>query len=129
MVIRLLENATGQIRLMKRAQNYDEEISEGKCFWDVMLERYGLSLDIKTGTLTNIAQNGPIELIANHLYGILDGLVMGYLLARRRGDFRILAHHIFSKAKELKNVGISISFDESKEAVQHNLQSRKWALN
>ena len=41
---------------------------------------------------------------------------MGYILAGRHSDFRILAHHI-------------IFFDESKEAVQHNLQSRKWALN
>ena len=101
-VIKLLENATGRLRLIKRAQNYDQEISAEKCFWHVMLERYGLSLDIKSGALTNIPRNGPIVLIANHLYGILDGLVMGYLLARRLCDFRILAHHIFSEAKELK---------------------------
>tara|TARA_B100000989_G_scaffold288294_1_gene258847 strand:+ start:342 stop:851 length:510 start_codon:yes stop_codon:yes gene_type:complete len=101
-IIKLLENATGRIRLIKRAQNYDQEISAEKCFWHVMLERYGLSLDIKSGALTNIPRNGPIVLIANHLYGILDGLVMGYLLARRLSDFCILAHHIFSEAKELK---------------------------
>tara|TARA_A100000164_G_scaffold235600_1_gene209239 strand:- start:134 stop:1039 length:906 start_codon:yes stop_codon:yes gene_type:complete len=128
-VIKLLENATGRIRLIKRAQNYDQEISAEKCFWHVMLERYGLSLDIKSGALTNIPRNGPIVLIANHPYGILDGLIMGYILARRCCDFRILANHVFHEAKELKNVIIPISFDESKEAVQHNLQSRKWALN
>ena len=27
-------------------------------------------------------------LIANHPYGILDGLIMGYILSAVRGDFR-----------------------------------------
>ena len=67
-----------------------------------MLERSGLSLDIKSGALTSNLRNGPMVLVAIHPYGILDGLVMGYLLARRLSDFRILAHHIFSEAKELK---------------------------
>ena len=85
-------------------------------------ERYGLSLDIKSIALINIPRNGPIVLIANHRYGILDGLIVGYILARRRNDFRILAHHFFHEAKELKNVIIPISFYESKDAVQQNLQ-------
>jgi putative hemolysin len=94
-----------------------------------MLERYGLNIDIKSGALSNIPLSGPVVLVANHPYGILDGLIMSYILARQRGDFRILAHHVFSKAKELKNIIIPISFDESKEAVQHNLRSRKMALD
>ena len=93
------------------------------------MERYGLNIDIKSGALSNIPLSGPVVLVANHPYGILDGLIMGYILARQRGDFRILAHHVFSKAKELKNIIIPISFDESKEAVQHNLRSRKMALD
>lgn len=128
-VIKLLENATGRVQLIKRAQNYDQEISGGKCFWELMLERYGLNIDIKSGALSNIPLSGPVVLVANHPYGILDGLIMGYILARQRGDFRILAHHVCSKAKELKNIIIPISFDESKEAVQHNLRSRKMALD
>ena len=73
-----------------------------------MLERYGLNIDIKSGALSTIPLSGPVVLVANHPYGILDGLIMGYILARQRGDFRILAHHVFSKAKELKNIIIPI---------------------
>ena len=93
------------------------------------MERYGINIDIKSGALSTLPLSGPVVLVANHPYGILDGLIMGYILARQRGDFRILAHHVFSKAKELKNIIIPISFDESKEAVQHNLRSRKMALD
>ncbi len=72
----------------------------------------------------NIPANGPLVLIANHPYGILDGLMMGLLLDRVRGDFRILAHNVFRRARELDRVILPISFDETKEAVKLNLETR-----
>ena len=94
----------------------------------MMLERYRPSLDIKSGTLVNIPQNGSIVLITNHPYRMPAGLIMSYNLARQRGDSCILAHYVFSKANELKNIIMPISFDEDKKAITNYLQSRKWAL-
>ncbi|MCI5041326.1 MAG: lysophospholipid acyltransferase family protein, partial [Donghicola eburneus] len=72
---------------------------------------------------------GPLILIANHPYGILDGLMMGHILSKTRGDFRILAHQVFRKAEDLNRVILPIAFDETKEAVKLNLETRKTALN
>jgi len=127
-MIKLMENATGRINLIKRARGYGEEVQKGRSFWDVMVERYGLSLNIQNGSLSNIPSTGPLILIANHPYGILDGLMLGYILATVRGDFRILAHQVFRKAEELNKVIIPVSFDETKDAVKSNLQSRKLAV-
>ena len=60
--------------------------------------------------------------------GILDGMMMGHILSRVRGDFRILAHKIFRKAEDLDRVILPISFDETKEAIKTNLNTRKTAL-
>ena len=79
-----------------------------------MLERNGLCLDIKSGALTNIPRNGSIVLIGNHPYGTLDCLIMGYILARRRNDFRILAHRVFDEAKELKLLLLQFPFTKAK---------------
>ena len=76
-MIRVLENATGRIRMIKRAKGYEHEVAAGRDFWEVMVERYGLSLDVVAGSLDNIPKEGPLVLIANHPYGILDGLMMG----------------------------------------------------
>jgi putative hemolysin len=127
-MIRLMENTTGRLRLIKRADGYEREVAAGRNFWSVMVERYGLSLDVIGGALGNIPQDRPVILIANHPYGILDGLMMGHILAETRGDFRILAHQVFRKAEDLNKVILPISFDESKEAVRLNLQTRKDAL-
>ena len=126
--IRVMENATGRLRMIKRADGYEREVEAGRDFWQVMVERYGLSLDVISGSLNNIPKEGPLILLANHPYGILDGLMMGHILSEVRGDFRILAHRVFRKAKDLDEVILPISFDETKEAVALNIDTRKKSL-
>ena len=128
-LIKLMENASGRVSLIKRACGYEHEVANGGDFWQVMVQRYGLNLDIVSGSLDNIPCDKPLIMIANHPYGILDGLMMGYILKHTRGDFRILAHKVFRRAEDLNRVILPISFDETKEAVKLNLETRKVALD
>ena len=127
-VIRLMENSTGRIGLIKRAEGYEHEVAAGRDFWQVMVDRYGLSLNVIGGALSNIPKDGPLILIANHPYGILDGLIMGHILSSTRGDFRILANRVFRKAEDLNRIILPISFDETKEAMALNIATRKTSL-
>ncbi len=127
-MIRVMENASGRIGLIKRAEGYDEDVRNGRDFWEVMVERYGLSLDVVGGSLDNIPSDGPVIVIANHPYGILDGLMMDHMLSKVRGEFRILAHRVFRKAEDINRIILPISFDETKEAMALNIQTRKDAL-
>ncbi len=128
-LIRLTENLTGRIRLMRMAKGYENEVGQGADFWQVMVRRYGLGLDVRGGSLDNIPREGPLVVISNHPYGILDGLMMGYILSTTRGDFRIMAHQVFRKASELEKIILPISFDETKEATQLNLDTRRTAIS
>jgi putative hemolysin len=128
-VIRILENATGRLALIRRAAGYDAEIAQGRSFWDVIPERYGLSLHVSGGDLATIPRTGPLVIIANHPFGILDGLMMGHLLNRSRGDFRILANSVFRRAPALDAVLLPISFDQTREATALNLQTRARAID
>ncbi|EAR52815.1 acyltransferase domain protein [Oceanicola granulosus HTCC2516] len=128
-MIRVMENATGRISLVRRARGYDLEVAEGRDFWQVITDRYGLSLDVVGGSLASIPAEGPLVVVANHPYGVLDGLMMGRILsARRGGDFRVLAHRIFRKSPDLERVILPISFDATKEAARENLETRAEAL-
>jgi putative hemolysin len=128
-VIRVLENATGRLKLIRKAKGYDSEVASGKDFWKVICERYGLTLDVVGGSLENIPTEGPLVLVSNHPYGILDGLMMGRILSERRGgDFKVLAHRIFRKSPDLERVILPISFDETKEAALLNVETRAEAL-
>jgi putative hemolysin len=128
-VIRSLENLTGRLRLIRMAHGYDREVAAGRDFWQVMVDRYGLSLQVIGGELANIPRDGPLVVIANHPYGILDGLMLGHILSSTCGDFRILAHGVFRKASELDRVILPINFDETRTATAENLETRRVALD
>lgn len=128
-MIRVMENATGRLKLIRKAKGYDLEVAKGEDFWEVMAERYGLRLDVIGGSLENIPSEGPTLVVSNHPYGILDGLMMGHILSQRRdGEFRVLAHKVFRRAADLERVILPISFDETKEAAKLNLQTRAEAV-
>ena len=126
--IRLMENSTGRLGLMKRATGYEDDMARGIGFFDVMVQRYGLTLDVVGGSLANIPGTGPVIALANHPYGILDGLMLGHMLARRRDGFKIMAHSVFNRAPDLNRHLLPISFDEDKAALALNLRTRKTAL-
>ena len=127
--IRTLENVTGRLNLIRRAAGYQDAVARGDDFWQVMVERYGLSLDVIVGSLANIPSEGPLVVVSNHPYGILDGLMMGHILSvTRNRNFRILANSVFRKAQDLDRVILPISFDENRDAVQENIETRKTAL-
>lgn len=128
-MITLMENATGRIGLIRRARGYEAELAAGRSFWQVMVDRYGLSLDVFGGTLDSIPREGPLIVIANHPYGILDGLMLGHILSVTRGDFRILAHQVFRKAEDLRRVILPVAFEDTREAMALNLDTRRTALD
>ena len=128
-VIRTLENVTGRLALIRRAAGYEDELALGQSFWQVIPERFGLTLDVARGNIAAVPAIGPLVVISNHPYGILDGLMMGHLLDKARGDFRILANSVFCKSDDLTRVLLPISFDETKQAVQLNLETRARALD
>ncbi len=127
--IRLMENASGRMGLIKRAEGYDRQINMGQDFWQVMCDRYGLALNVVGGFLADIPAQGPLVLVANHPFGILDGLMMGQILSQVRGDFRIVAHSVFQRAEAVNKAILPISFDDTKDGLRQNMQTRKDALD
>jgi putative hemolysin len=97
-LIKILENVTGRVNLIKRAQGYEKELESGYSFWNVMFQKFGLSIEILDGAFSSIPEDGPLILIANHPFGILDGLILGYIMSKSRKDFKILAHKVFCKS-------------------------------
>lgn len=127
-VIRSIENLTGRPRLLRMADGYEQEVAAGRDFWEVMRERYRITLEMGGNGTAGIPREGPLILVANHPYGILDGLAMGRVLSETRGDFRIIAHIVFRRAKDLSKIILPIDFGDSKESQRINIQTRKEAL-
>ncbi len=129
-MIRAMEAATGRGKLIRRARGYGKEVAGGSDFWRVITERYGIGLDVVRGSLDDIPQTGPLIIVSNHPYGILDGLMLGRIMSdRREADFRILANSVFRNSPDLERVILPVSFDDTKEALATNIRTRKTALS
>ena len=127
-IIRCLENATGRSALLSRSPNLRTNMHSIQNFWHSIMEGYGVTIDIMQGELRDIPVDQPFIVVANHPYGILDGLVMGSVLAQSGANFKIIANDIFNKAQEISDKILPISFKNTREAISLNLKTRKSAI-
>lgn len=127
-IIRCLENATGRSALLSRSPNLRTNVHSIQNLWHSIMEGYGVTIDIMQGELGDIPVDQPFIVVANHPYGILDGLVMGSVLAQSGTNFKIIANDIFNKAREISDKILPISFKNTREAISLNLRTRKNAI-
>ena len=127
-IIRCLENATGRSALLNRSPNLRTNMHSIQNLWHSIMEGYGVTIDIMQGELGDIPVDQPFIVVANHPYGILDGLVMGSVLAQSGANFKIIANDIFNKAQEISDKILPISFKNTREAISLNLRTRKNAI-
>ncbi|MEM8488201.1 MAG: glycerol acyltransferase, partial [Bacteroidota bacterium] len=92
-IIRLIERLTGQPRLEKmyRALRLDDSFAP-ESFWQDSLNVLSVSLDYAPDAFSQIPKEGPLVVIANHPFGVLDGLTICHLASRMRANFQILTN-------------------------------------
>jgi putative hemolysin len=77
---------------------------------------------------TKIDMQGPLIILANHPFGIIDGLVLCDIAVQTRSDLRIMINSILCQDKDLAPYFLPVDFRESKEAVKTNIRSKQLAL-
>lgn len=124
LVIRLIERMTGQPYLRWLYEDYRSDPPAGEVFWDSAIRRLELSVTCNEAKLATWPKTGPLVVVSNHPFGVLDGLVICHLVAKVRTDFRVLTNSVLFRADEIKPFMLPIDFAENKEALKTNLQSR-----
>ncbi|MBO6826511.1 MAG: lysophospholipid acyltransferase family protein [Sneathiella sp.] len=128
--MRSVEFLTGQPKLNRIYQRYRaEQGREARNFWDAAIDRLKLNLTYDPVRLSNIPKEGPLVVVANHPYGVIDGLTACYLISRVRPDFKFLAHSAFLKAPELNDYLIPIHFEGSSSSLRANVEPRRQAIS
>jgi len=70
----------------------------------------------------------PLVLVANHPFGIGDGIAMLSLAEQIGRPFRVLINNDLLKVPEMRPYSLPISFDETREALELNLRTRREAV-
>jgi putative hemolysin len=58
--------------------------------------------------LARLPAKGPVVIVANHPFGLVEGAILGALVARVRPDFKILANSLLAGVPALQNYVISV---------------------
>ncbi len=79
------------------------------------------------GGVGHIPRTGPVLVLANHPFGIVDGLLVGHLVATVRPDMKIMTHSLLCQPEEARDVLLPVDFGPGEEARRTSLETRRRA--
>lgn len=126
-VIRGIERLTGQPHLKRLYQQFQDDIATGRStddFFTAGVKKLGLDLVYDEARLLSAPKTGPLVVVANHPFGVLDGITICHLMLRLRRDFRILTNSALYRVPEIYDWLLPIDFNETREALATNIKSR-----
>ena len=123
-VIRLVETATGQPRLKKMYLDNQRHPRPNENFLQAAVRKLAIDVRYDTEALARIPRTGPVVVVANHPYGVLDGIVISWLISKVRTDFVVLTNAVLMRAPEVNGFILPVDFSETEEAMKTNLATR-----
>ncbi|MGQ2968722.1 MAG: lysophospholipid acyltransferase family protein [Allorhizobium sp.] len=127
--IRSIEGLSGRDRFTRLYEIWRNDIV-GKTdrVFGKMLDLIHVDLKVEGTWPPENIPDGPIVIVANHPFGIGDGIAVLALAEQLGRPFRVLINNELLKVPEMAPYSLPVSFEETKEALALNMQTRHEAL-
>jgi len=126
-LIRLVERATGQPTLKRMYIDNQRNPRPNESFFAAAVRKLAIDVRYDAAALSKIPESGPVVIVANHPYGVLDGIVISWLVEKVRRDFLVLTNAVLMRAPEIRDFILPIDFSGTAEATETNVKSRAGA--
>ena len=97
-------------------------------FFEKALRETSITVDFDPKKLETIPEKGPLMFVANHPFGVVDGIVLCDMVIKARGDLRIMLNSVLYQDKQLAPFFLPIDFQGTKKALKTNIRSKQLAM-
>lgn len=127
-VIRAVEAGAGRERYARLYAIWRSEVvPTGERIFGRLLDLVGIRLEAR-GAWPAQVPDQPLVLVANHPFGIGDGVAMLSLAEAVGRPFRVLIHSELLKIPEMRPYALAVDFSETREALAANIAVRHEAV-
>ena len=127
--IRSMEGLAGRNRYARLYDTWRHSIvgTSARVFGD-MLELINVRLSVQGSWPPPDLPDGPVVIVANHPFGIGDGIAVLALAEQLGRPFKVMIHNDLLKVPEMQPYALPVSFEETKEALALNMKTRAEAV-
>jgi putative hemolysin len=119
----------GTLNAMYRQANARAEAdADAQDFIARALHELRVSADMPEAELGRVPKDGPLMVVSNHPFGVVEGLLLARLLLSVRPDVKILANHLLSAIPEMRPLLIEIDAFGGSGAKVRNMAGLRAAL-
>jgi len=115
LIIKTIENFSGKKKLEKLYKDFSLIEKDPSSFWLDILEAMSIKITNKSKNKLIIPKTGSLLLIANHPFGIIDGLILCALTSKIRSDFKIMTHETLQFLPQLEQFILPVDFSGKKK--------------
>jgi putative hemolysin len=123
-VIQAIEKIGGQRKLKRLYRKHQKNVEAGEDFFDSAIRTLRLTVNYDREALAAVPAEGPLVFIANHPYGVMDGITLTWLARIVRPDVKVLANSVLCQAPEAARHLLPVDFAPTREARETNVRSR-----
>jgi len=123
-VIRAIEAMAGKRELKRLYDELHETWGPDENFFDACVRVLRLDVAYEPAKLDALPADGPVVVVSNHPYGVLDGIVACWLTAKIRPKFKILINAVLERVPEITPFTLPIDFRQTEGALATNLRTR-----
>ena len=95
---------------------------------ETLLAEMRIGLSVGAADQARIPASGPVVVVANHPYGVLDGAILTVLLTRVRPDVKVLTNFLLSDVPELQNHCIFVDPFQNDRSLESNRRGLREAV-
>ncbi len=95
---------------------------------ETLLAEMRIGLSVGAGDQARIPASGPVVVVANHPYGVLDGAILTVLLTRVRPDVKVLTNFLLSDVPELQKHCIFVDPFQTDRSLESNRRGLREAF-